>query len=438
MEERFQDVLKRTWPDWDIVDEIGEGAFGTVYRAVRHDMAGTVESAIKVIAIPQEEEEVGDLRVEGYTSDQTTAYFRQLVEDYMAEIRLMASVKGYTNIVVIDDYKVIHDEIQEVWYIFIRMELLNKVDFQNMEENEIIRLGIDLCTALEVCREKKIVHRDIKPDNILVNSDGHYKLGDFGVARNLDRTSRRMSVKGTPNFMAPEVYKAELNRSDINAAAKADIYSLGLVLYWISNGARLPFMPEKQIPSPADREAAFICRMNGEQLPRLTRISAALQNIILKSCAYAPKERYQSAADMRRDLIKLRDEKKPAKKKWIPVFLTAAVVTVLGAVFYFAMFAGSQQAATGLKYKCGNSAYWSLDKNGQLIITGTGKMMDYAEEDWAAVPWSDIRDRIRSVVIEQNITNVGSQAFRNCRNLTGVTIPDSVTVIGNGAFSDWL
>ncbi len=329
MDSRFLDILKSTWPDWEIVDEIGGGAFGTVYRAVRQDMAGTTESAIKVIVIPRSEEEVEDLRAEGYSREQTVAYFHQVVQDYTAEIKLMASVKGYTNIVAIDDYKIVHSEDPECWYIFIRMELLNQVDFQSMGEQEIIRLGIDLCTALEVCREKKIVHRDIKPDNILINSDGHYKLGDFGVARSLDRSTRRLSIKGTPNYMAPEVYKAELNRSDIDAAAKADTYSLGLVMYWISNGTRLPFVPDKQIPSPADRESAFTRRINGEQFPRLPHISRELQNIILKACSFDPKDRYENAGEMRADLMELCREKKPVRKKWIPLLCAAVMVAAL-------------------------------------------------------------------------------------------------------------
>ena len=331
-------ILKQTWPEWEIEEAIGGGAFGTVYRAVRSDMAGTSRAAIKVVVIPRDEEEVEAVQSEGYSRAQTYSYFRKVVQDYTSEIKLLDSVKGYTNIIAIDDYRIVESGEDMCWYILIRMELLNKVDFRNMEEADIIRMGTDLCTALDVCRKKNIVHRDIKPENILVNDIGSYKLGDFGVARTLDKSKGSMSVKGTPSYMAPEVYKAMLKETDIDAAARADIYSLGLVLYWISNGSRLPFIPEKQIPSPADREAAFSRRICGEQLPAPAKISEALQRVILKACAYDPEERYGSAAEMKEALEALnRPGMEPAsgsegnaagtgkkRKKWV-----AAIAAIL-------------------------------------------------------------------------------------------------------------
>ena len=311
MDDRYQEILKKVWPEWELEKVIGSGAFGTVWQAVRHDIAGVTRAAIKIITVPGDDEDIEWIRSEGYAPEQTHDYLRKIVSDYVSEIQLMDSVKGYTNIVGIDDYKVIHSADEMSWHIFIRMELLQKVDFQSMEEADILRMGIEMCSALEVCRKKNIVHRDIKPDNILMNDIRHYKLGDFGVARSLGETTGRLSVKGTPNYMAPETYKALLRDKDIDAAAKADIYSLGMVLYWAANGTRLPFLPDRKIPSMADRENAFARRISGEQLPPPVNVSPELQQIILKACAYEPAERYASATEMREAFEELLNRKEP-------------------------------------------------------------------------------------------------------------------------------
>ena len=94
-----------------------------------------------------------------------------------------------------------------------------------------------MCNALELCEKRGIIHRDIKPDNIFINDNGDYKLGDFGVARQLEKSSTFMSRRGNQAYMAPEVYKGEWY------GEKADIYSLGLVLYRLLNNSRIPFMP---------------------------------------------------------------------------------------------------------------------------------------------------------------------------------------------------
>ena len=311
--EEIREMIRKVWPEWKIVEEIGEGGFATVYKAVREDLAGTTTAAIKVTKIPRDRSEAEELRAEGLEENETYAYYRDVVRDFAAEIKLMDSVKGYTNIVGIDDYKVYQPEGEMVWYIFIRMELLTPlaryVALRGMDEEKIIRLGVDICTALEMCRQYKIVHRDIKPENIFVNDAGHFKLGDFGVARNLEKITSCLSRTGTPNYMAPEVYRSMLKETDFASAAKVDIYSLGVVLYWLANGSKLPFVPEdKQIASPDDRRNAFLRRMNGEKLTPPRNVSRPLQEIILKACAYDPDERYESAAKMRADLLALLDD----------------------------------------------------------------------------------------------------------------------------------
>lgn len=341
------EILKKIWPDWEILERLDHGSFGEVYKAVRKDLAGTVMSAIKVIRVPSSEEEEAAMRTEGYSREQTNEYFSKIVQDSTAEIQTMVSLKGYTNIVAIDDYKIIRQEESSQWFLFIRMELLGNVDFAGMDEAETIQLGIDICTALDVCRKKSIVHRDIKPENILINDTGNYKLADFGVSKKMDRAAKSFSIKGTPNYMAPEVCKAMLRHTDLDAAAKADIYSLGLVLYWICNGARLPFVPDKQLLKPSDKQEAFNRRIQGEQLPPLKHVSEGLQKIILKACAYNPEERFKSASEMKKALQLLNEkEKKPVKKKRI-IYAAATIavlaVFILGFLHYRPFFSKSRE-----------------------------------------------------------------------------------------------
>ncbi|MBR4359794.1 MAG: serine/threonine protein kinase [Clostridia bacterium] len=306
--EKEQWIVRQVWPDWEITDKLGGGAFGTVYKARRQDLAGTSYAAIKITQIPRDESEMEELRAEGMTPEQTFDYYKEVVRDYSSEIKMMDSVKGYTNIVAIDDYKILYNKEEQAWRILIRMELLTPLmkhmAAAPMDEQAIIRLGVDVCTALDICRKKNIVHRDVKPENIFVNENGVFKLGDFGVARNLDRVTNGMSRKGTPNYMAPEVYTSVLKEADMDAAARVDIYSLGMVLYWLGNGSRLPFLPDDgTVPSAEQRKAAFSRRINGEPLPPPHRVSPALAKVILQACAYQPERRFASAAQMREALL---------------------------------------------------------------------------------------------------------------------------------------
>ena len=72
-----------------------------------------------------------------------------------------------------------------------------------------MKLGIDLCRSLEYCGQLHIIHRDIKPENIFVSRFGDFKLGDFGIARELEKTMSTLSKKGTYSYMAPEMYRGE-------------------------------------------------------------------------------------------------------------------------------------------------------------------------------------------------------------------------------------
>ena len=307
----LQELLDQIWPGWEIVDKIGEGSFGVVYEARRQDLSGVTRSAIKAVVIPRSESELDALYSEGMGPSQTHTYLENIVKDYSREIRLMESVKGHSNIVSIEDHAICEHKDKTAWHIFIRMELLTPltkyVALNGISEKGIVKLGMDMCRALSVCADRHIIHRDIKPENIFINEMGNYKLGDFGVARKLEQTTMGFTRTGALNYMAQEVYNDAIGDMNFEDASRADIYSLGLVMYCLANGSRLPFLPQgKTILSLEDRKNAFARRIHGDALPPPTgQISERLCRIILKACAYDPKGRYSSVREMLQALEEL-------------------------------------------------------------------------------------------------------------------------------------
>ena len=295
------DVILKAWPEWKVEKTLGKGSYGTVYKAVRNDNNIQSKAAIKVVSIPLDRSELESLRSEGLTEEDSKTYFRGIVNDFVSEISMMESLKGTQNIVSVEDYKVIERENEIGWDIYIRMELLTPFNTylcdKKMTEQEVIKLGIDICSALEICEKRNIVHRDIKPENIFINDFGHFKLGDFGIARTLENSTGGLSQKGTFNYMAPEIATGK------NYDARVDIYSLGIVLYRLLNGNRLPFIEdEKQLLSPSARKLAVDRRMRGDQMLPPCFASKPAADVIMRACAYSPDVRFASATVMKKAL----------------------------------------------------------------------------------------------------------------------------------------
>lgn len=301
--------VKAFWPEWEIEKRIGSGSYGTVYRARKEVGETTVYSAIKVISLPFADSEVESMVAEGLTLNDSVSYYKQLTKDIIKEVSFMESCKGCNNIVRVEDYKVVDGDIVPHCDIFIRMELLTPLNTylcdRTLSEEEVIKLGIDLCNALIVCEKRNIIHRDIKPENIFVDVFGDFKLGDFGIARSLESMTFGFSQKGTFNYMAPEVFNSSFYDS------RADIYSLGIVLYRLLNHNRLPFLDsEKQLLSPSERRLAVERRLKGDKIPTISGVSPELSEVIIKACSHKPEDRYNSANMMKSSLdsVKLLSE----------------------------------------------------------------------------------------------------------------------------------
>ena len=290
---------KVLWPGWETVRVIGRGSFGTVYE-IERDMLGEMEkAALKVITIPQSSSDIDELYSEGFDDESITSTFKSYLKSIVAEYSLMRKMNGSANVVNCDDIRYVQHDDGFGWDIFIKMELLTpltKALGRDIPDEQAERIGTDICKALILCKKHNIIHRDIKPANIFVSENGDYKLGDFGIAKTVEKTSGGTKI-GTYEYMAPEVYHDQPYGSTV------DIYSLGMVLYWLLNERRTPFLKlPPALPTNSEKEQARKRRFNGEPIPAPAHGSEELKRIVLKACAYDPNDRYQSADDMLQEL----------------------------------------------------------------------------------------------------------------------------------------
>lgn len=293
--------------NWKVTELIGEGGFGKVYKIEREDFGIHNVAALKVLTVPGDSSEEKELENDGLSREETEKYLIELVEDTVREVALMCELKGEPNVVGYEDHYVEKVDGSLKWNIFIRMEYLTPMSIY-FKENVLntktaLKLACDICTALETCHENRIIHRDIKPENIFVSRNGDFKLGDFGIARTMEKTVGAFSKKGTYSYMAPEVYSGK-DYSD-----NVDVYSLGLLLYRLFNKNKLPFTALDRVSTYAEREQALLKRMSGAELPAPVEANEDLSQIILKACAFDPEKRYKNASEMKSDILFLIENK---------------------------------------------------------------------------------------------------------------------------------
>ena len=301
-------IINIPWDEWKCVKLLGHGAFGKVYEIQKEVLGITEYAAVKVLSVPESQEEIDALYSKGHDFATISTHFKEYLKDIVNEYSIMLDLKSHANVVYCEEVRYIPHEDGIGWDVFIKMELLKSLDKvvgNEYNEENVIQLGKDLCNALIYCEKKHIIHRDIKPQNIFISESGSYKLGDFGVAKISDKTATGTTT-GTYEYMAPEVFKIQ------QYGSRVDVYSLGLVMYWMMNQKCTPFLPlPPQIPSARDKESARLRRMNGEKLPAPVNGSEQLKSIVLKACAYDQKDRYQSAREMLEALQNINSQTPP-------------------------------------------------------------------------------------------------------------------------------
>jgi len=292
--ENFENICL-PWRDWKIVKDLGGGTYGRVYEIERTISGIQEKAALKIVSRPKTKDEMESYYNEGYSKADLIASYESEIQNYVQEYKLMKELQGESNIVSCDDFTMVPHEDGIGGDIFIRMELLTSLQQilreRSLSEQEIIKLGKDISHALVLCESKNIIHRDIKPANIMVSQFGNYKLGDFGVSKIMDHATFATSM-GTPEYQAPEIVHME------KYGQAADIYSLGITLYWLLNNRRMPFIDANQQITLVVKNEAMDRRYRGEKLPAPKNGSTKLKKIVLKACEYHPENRYASAQEM--------------------------------------------------------------------------------------------------------------------------------------------
>ena len=283
---------------YTVSEKLGSGAFGTVYKVVKTNAAGQYVRALKHITIPTEKQYNSVLNSMGGDVSKADSYFSQMLNNIVSEIRILndLSEKGIQHIVRYYENDILVTDAPKRYDIFILMEYLTPLEDYIQRENflvrDVVKLGLDVLYGLQSCHDNGVIHRDIKDDNIFVSDKGEYKIGDFGVSKVLKDSSKAESLKGTPNFLAPEVYLGKESYTK-----SVDLYSLGIVLYRLLNYSRNPFLPrfpEQYFAQDEDR--AFEERMSGKT-PTLPSLGGEeIGRVVVKSISNSA-ERFQTAGE---------------------------------------------------------------------------------------------------------------------------------------------
>lgn len=278
-----KNLVGQTVLGYTVIEKINSGAFGTVYKVEKVNPSGKYVRALKHITIPTDKQYISVLNSMGGDISKADNYFSEKLKDIVLEIQILndLSEKGVEHIVRYYENDIIMTDAPKRYDVYILMEYLTPLEDyirdNSFSVRNVLALAFDVLEGLKKCHENGVWHRDIKDENIFVANNGSFKIGDFGVSKILKGSSKAESLKGTPNFLAPEVYLGKSGYTE-----NVDLYSLGIVLYRLLNYGRNPFLPKfpEQYFSQ-DEDVAFEKRMTGA-IPRFLLYQCPHQTIIIQ------------------------------------------------------------------------------------------------------------------------------------------------------------
>src|SRR5256714_3587627 len=257
---------------YEVISELGRGAMGVVYKALDPTIGRTV--ALKTMRVD----------VHGLETEDVLRRFKN-------EARA-SGVLSHPNIVTI------YDAGEQDGMVYIAMEYIEGTTLHSMlaerrvlTADEVIQLSRQICKGLDYAHSHEIIHRDVKPANIMITANGTVKIMDFGIAKAGGGMTSTGQVLGTPNYMSPEQVKGK------TLDGRSDLFSFGVILYEMITGEK-PFVGQNV--------TTIIYKIVHENpiAPRDldVTIHPGLSAVVTKSLAKLPEERYQNGAALVHDL----------------------------------------------------------------------------------------------------------------------------------------
>ena len=276
-------LIGRRFGAYVIESEIGQGGMGTVYRATRADEAFHKTVAIKIVS-------------------GAAVLNESALESFRRERQILAHLE-HPGIARLLDGGATEDGL-----LFLVMEFVDGLPFDRyLKEKspgleEILRIVLQVASAVSFAHRNLVVHRDLKPSNILVDNAGQVKLLDFGIAKVLKpdaSDTRTMAVRLTPEFASPEQIRGE------SISTSSDVYSLGVVLYHALTGGEQPYQPtSRAVPDLLEavlrndpRRPSTIAKT-----PWARKLRGELDTLVLKAMAKEPERRYSSVEQLSDDI----------------------------------------------------------------------------------------------------------------------------------------
>ena len=271
-----------------IIDTLGEGGMANVYLA--EDIILQRKVAVKI------------LRLDLQNEPQTQARFQREA--------LATSELSHPNIVSVLDVGTDHGLPYMV------MEYVDGPDLKEyirqnapLDLHEVIRIMDQILSAVALAHKHNVIHRDLKPQNILMDKRGNIKIAEFGIAVALNQSSvtQTNSVMGSVHYMAPEQTRGGL------VTKQSDIYSLGIILYELITGT---------VPFNGDTPVSIALKHAQEPIPSIRKkdqsVPQALENVVLKATAKDPRDRYATAQAMQADLDSSLDPERADEPVFVP------------------------------------------------------------------------------------------------------------------------